>query len=165
MKSANSKYNSRSKRGTGVIELSCGSCFLIVLVMMALDVSVMMLGFGLNDRACRDACRAAAQQQTAQAAQQAANAVLKTHAVDGHYVTLPTLQTGTGDFVYQDFGGDPTAGNPTVTVTTQTIVRFPVPINFFGLTFGDDGAGGQGTMTFRKRYTFPIVTFNLVLPP
>lgn len=165
MKSATSSFRSRGKRGTGVIELACGSCFLIALVLLALDVSVMMLGFNLNDRACRDACRAAAQQQTAEAAQQAAQAVLKTHAVDGYYVTQPLLQTGGTNFVYQDFGGNPTLGNPTVTVTTQCTVRFPVPVSFFGQSFGSDGAGGAGTMTFRKTYTFPIVTFNLVLPP
>ncbi len=165
MKSATKQRTRRSKRGTGIIELSCGSCFLIALILVALDVSVMMLGFSLNDRACRDACRAAAQQQSAAAAQQAAQAVLKTHAVDGYYVTQPVLQTGGTEFVYQDFGGNPTLGNPTVKVTTQCTVRFPVPVSFFGQTFGGDGAGGAGTMTFRKTYTFPIVTFNLVLPP
>ena len=60
--------------GTMAIELTGGSLFLIVLSLLFVDVSVMMLGFQVNDRACRDACRAAAQQSSSSQAIAAAKA-------------------------------------------------------------------------------------------
>jgi len=146
------------------VELACGSVFLLVLTLLAIDITILMLGYELNDRACRDACRAAAQQASPQAAQVAATTILKTHKADGNYVTDPILLLGPGDFQYQDFGGNPTAGNPTVTVTTECKVKTPVPLTFVGSAFGQDAQGDNMSWTFRKRYTFPIVTFNLVLP-
>ena len=155
------------KRGKGLaaVELACGSFFLLVLTLLAIDITILMLGYELNDRACRDACRAAAQQSTPLAAQNAASTILKTHIADGNFVTNPTLLTGPAYFQYQDFGGNPSAGNPTVTVTTECKVKTPVPLTFVGSVFGHDGDWTSDQWTFRKRYTFPIVTFNLVLPP
>lgn len=154
----------RRARGMAAVELACGSVFLLVLTLLAIDITILMLGYELNDRACRDACRAAAQQSTQAAAQNAAMTILKTHKADGNYVTDPVMLTGPGDFQYEDFGGDPTAGNPTVTVTTECQVKTPVPLTFVGSVFGQDASGNNMAWTFRKRYTFPIVTFNLVLP-
>lgn len=159
------KFKRFNRRGSVSIELACGSLVMVALLLVAVDVTVMMIGFSLNDRACRDACRSAAQQDTSAKAQVAANAALAQHKGDGYWVSNPLLKTGGTDFVYQDFGGDPFAGNPTVTCTTECTVRFPVPVDFFGNTFGKGSDGLRGTMTFRKRYTFPIVRFNLVLPP
>lgn len=162
----NSNKGKTSRRaGSAAVELACGSFVLIALTLVAIDVTVMMIGFSLNDRACRDACRSAAQQDTPTKAQNAASASLKQHPGDGYWVTTPLLKTSGADFVYQDFGGDPAAGNPTVTCTTECTVRFPVPVSFAGNSFGADAQGLRGTMVFRKRYTFPIVRFNLVLPP
>jgi len=154
----------RNRRGTAAIEIACGSLFLMVLTLLALDISILMLGFEMNDRACRDACRAAAQQSSPQAAQNVAAAILKNHKTDGNFLSQPQLLTGPGQFIYQDFGGNPTAGNPTVTVTTEMKVKTPVPLVFVGSTFGHDGDWVSDQWTFQKKYTFPIVTFNLVLP-
>ena len=123
-----------------------------------------MLGFEVNDRACRDACRAAAQQTNAQDAKTAAQAILKSHKTDGVFLTQPTLKDGANQFIYQDFGGDPLAGNPTVTVTTEIECHTPVPLTFIGNTFAHDGVTfSSEKMKFQKRYTFPIISFNLVL--
>ncbi|MBZ0187974.1 MAG: hypothetical protein K8F91_17130, partial [Candidatus Obscuribacterales bacterium] len=89
---------------------------------------------------------------------------LKNHKTDGNYLTQPQLLTGPGQFQYQDFGGDPTAGNPTVTVTTEMLVKTPVPLVFVGSMFGHNGDWVSDQWTFQKKYTFPIVSFNLVLP-
>lgn len=148
----------RNNRGSAAIELAGGSLFLIVLTLLAVDISVLMLGFQVNDRACRDACRAAAQQSSVDMAKAAAVASLKLHKVDGQFVTPPTLVTDSANFVYQDFNGNPMAGNPTVTVTSQCRIKLPVPLLFCGQTFDDNGG-----FTFKKRYTFPIVAFNLKL--
>lgn len=154
----------RRNKGLAAVELACGSVFLLVLSLFAIDITVLMLGYELNDRACRDACRAAAQQASPTAAQNAASAILRTHRADGTFVTHPTLLTGPTYFQYQDFGGDPTAGNPMVTVTTECRVVTPVPLVFVGSLFGHDGSFQNNSWTFRKQYTFPIVAFNLVLP-
>lgn len=147
------------------VELACGSLFMCLLTMLALDVSVLMLGYEVNDRACRDACRAAAQEENAGDAQKAAQVCLKAHKTDGTYVSAPTLLTsGTSNFVYRDFNGDPLAGNPTVTVTTECLVKTPVPLFMFGQNFGHNGSMVSSNWKFQKRYTFPIVTFNLKLP-
>lgn len=151
-------YKRRKSIGTMAIELTGGSLFLIVLSLLFVDVSVMMLGFQVNDRACRDACRAAAQQSSSSQAIAAAKASLNMHKADGNFVTNPTLLTDPANFVYQDFGGNPTAGNPTVTVTSECKVKLPVPLVFCG-----QGLDNSGNYTFRKRYTFPIVAFNLQL--
>lgn len=164
MKPFKKQSRSRKSAGMAAVELACGSLFLLVLTLLAIDITILMLGYELNDRACRDACRAAAQQSTPQAAETAAKTILKTHKADGNYVTDPTMIVGPGDFLYQDFNGNPTAGNPTVTVTTECKVKTPVPLTFVGSVFGQDAEGGNLAWTFRKRYTFPIVTFNLVLP-
>lgn len=164
MLSKKNRMKKRKSSGMAAVELACGSLFLLVLTLLAIDITILMLGYELNDRACRDACRAAAQQSTPTAAQNAANTILKTHKADGNYVSDPTLVLGAGNFTYQDFGGNPTAGNPTVTVTTECKVKTPVPLTFVGSVFGQDASGNNVAWTFRKRYTFPIVTFNLVLP-
>lgn len=148
----------RPCQGTAAIELAGGSLFLIVLVLLAVDVSVMMLGFQVNDRACRDACRAAAQQSTVDLARAAAQASLKLHHVDGQFVEPPTMLTDATNFIYQDFGGNPMAGNPSVTVTSECKVKLPVPLIFCG-----NQLDNSGSYTFKKRYTFPIVAFNLKL--
>ncbi len=154
----------RVRKGMAAVEVACGSFFLLVLTLMAIDVTILMLGYEMNDRAARDACRAAAQQSNLVAAQNAARTILKTHKGDGYFITDPNLLVSAGDFVYQDFGGNPTAGNPTVTVTTEVHVKTPVPLSFAGNNFGHDGSWVNDSWTFRKRYTFPIVAFNLVLP-
>lgn len=142
------------------MELACGAMLMAVLLMVAVNLSIMYLGYQLNDHACREACRAAAQQRSSERALEAASRSLMIQQSDGYFVSRPELATGEGDFVYHDFAGDPFAGNPFVTVTTTVSVRTPVPVLFLG----DSQAMVMDHWTFRRRYTFPIVDFNLVLP-
>lgn len=146
------------------MELACGAMLMSVLLMVAVNLSIMYLGYQLNDHACRDACRAAAQQRSAAEALDAASRSLMIQQSDGHFVSRPELSTGAGDFVYNDYSGDPFAGNPYVTVTTTVAVKTPVPVFFLGRCLGGEQAMVMDHWTFRRRYTFPIVDFNLVLP-
>ncbi len=162
--SAKPTENRWRNKGLAAVELACGSVFLLVLTLFFIDITVLMLGYELNDKACRDACRAAAQQGTPMDAQNAAAAILRTHRADGNFVTDPILLTGPTYFQYQDYVGDPTAGNPMVTVTTECRVKTPVPLGFVGSLFGHDSSWQNNSWTFRKQYSFPIAAFNLVLP-
>ena len=156
------KVNIRNARASVAVELAVGSFFILTMMLLAIDVTVMMIGFSMNDRACRDAARAAAQCSDATAAQAAARAALMAHKGDGYWITTPILLTGGSNFIYSDNGGNALIIDPppSVTVTTQITCRYPVPINFFGVKFGDNGSGLRGTSDFRKRYLFPIVKFQ-----
>jgi Flp pilus assembly protein TadG len=143
--------------GHTIIELGAIAVLLVVIAMFSADIGVIVLGTTMNERACRDASRAAAQCSDAVAAQKAAQAALAAYAADGYFVTTPVLNTGS--FVYQDFLGSPPADtSPFVTVTTSTQVKVPAPIFLWGASFGSGG-----TMTFSKTYTFPIVKTQLYL--
>lgn len=155
----------RSRRsGTASVELTCGSVFIMVLLMVAIDITIMMLGYQLNDRACRAATRAAAQQSSASKAFAAVGAALSVHKGDGFVVTSPKLSTQPNALVYNDFNGNPYGGNPTVSVCTEVTVKVPVPVVFFDQSFGKSASGVANAWTFRRKYTYPILDVNLVLP-
>jgi Flp pilus assembly protein TadG len=136
----------------------------MVLLMVAMDITIMMLGYQLNDRACRAATRSAAQQSSSAKALAAVNAALLVHRGDGIVISSPKLSTQPGSLVYNDFNGNPYSGNPTVSVCTEVTVKVPAPVIFFNQQFGCDSAGVKTVWTFRKRYTYPILDVNLVLP-
>ncbi len=168
------KRRKANSRQTGVItiEFAVGSLFLIVLTALAINITLLMLAYEVNDRACRNACRAAAQQDNSTNARNAATVVVRNVGVDGYFLRKPTMDTSGSNFVYQDFGGNPIlAGenSPYVRVTTVMQVKTPAPLFFLGNAFGDNDGDGRHSIgdlwTFRKQYTFPIVTVNLVLPP
>lgn len=149
--------------GTSFIEIALGSFLLMVLVFFGLDAYVWMQGFMINDMACRDACRSAAEAQPTngsttfaayeQAARDAANAQLKLHINNGPYIRNPLLV----NLVYNDYGGNMPAPpqTPNVTVTTSTEISLPAPIFFFGSQVMQ-GGGGQ-SLTLTRSYVFPII--------
>lgn len=145
------------KRGHNIIELAMLSVLFVVFAIFALDIGFVIMGSQMNDAACRDAARAAAQGNSYANALNLARAALAGHRPDGYFVTQPTLDTGA--FQYEDFSGSPPPDtSPYVTVTTSTTVRIPAPVFFIGASFGKDG-----TMRFSKTYTFPIVKTTLYL--
>lgn len=152
------------EKGTAAVELACGSVFIMMLLMVAIDITVMMLGYQLNDRACRAATRSAAQQSSREKAHAAVLAALSLYKGDGFLVESPKLSAESGALLYSDFGGTPNSGNPTVSVCTEVLVKVPVPVVFFGQSFGRDTSGVAKNWTFQKRYTYPILDVNLVLP-
>jgi Flp pilus assembly protein TadG len=151
----------RSKKGMAALELAMTCGIIVAMSLVCLDVCFLVVASSVNDRACRDAARAASQQDSAAKAQDAARAALMIHRTQSNLVGQPTLVPEL--FSYVDNGGDPDIPNPTVTVGTQTTVRMPVPVFLFGVNFGSDSGGNRQSFTFRKVYTFPIVKFNLDL--
>ena len=143
--------------GHVLIELSMLSVLFVVIGVLCLDVGYLILGSEVNDRACRDAARAAAAADNYATSLQLAKAAVAPHAADGTYVTSPLVDTTA--FVYQDFNGSPpTNVSPYVSVTTHCKVRVPAPILFLGTAFLSSGA-----MQFTKTYVFPIVKTQLYL--
>lgn len=159
---AGTTMKQRKTSGVSALELACGLVFVLVLTLIAIDITILLLGYEFNDRACRDACKAASQQSSSETAQAAAAATLKAHRADGNYVSEPVLLIGAGEFNYQSFANS--GGNPTVTVTTECKVKTPVPLTLVGSLFSERGASRDDSWTFRKRYTLPIATYNARVP-
>ncbi len=144
----------RGARGLACIEIGISAFLMIVLAAFGLDLTLIMIGMDLNDSACRNAARAAAQQSTAAKALQAAQAEMPVHDTGGNWITRPVLKsTANPDFVYNDFSGHPPVNvSPYVTVTTLVSIKCPAPIFFFGAPFLQGGV-----VNFARRYTFPII--------
>jgi len=144
----------RNRKGGAFIEISISLSLMIVLAALGADITLMTFAMFLNDKACRDAARSAAQQTTSAGALQAAQVQLKVHATDGNFVSQPVLVSQSSpDFVYNDYGGNPPANESSyVTVTTAVNIKLPAPIFFWDQTFMP-----SGTMQFIRRYTYPIV--------
>lgn len=145
----------RNIDGASSMELAVGAILMITFSVLAINMILLNFAMCLNDAVCRDACRAAAQTNNVTSAIQAANAQLKLHATDGVFVSQPVLaSTGSPDFVYNDYSGNPPANQSSyVTVTTSVNVKVPAPIVFFGATFYSK----NGTLQMKRRYTFPII--------
>lgn len=151
------KKKTREVNGHALIELSMIASLLVVLSMLCANVGIVSLASSVNDSACRDAARAAAQASNSGAALKLAQAAIKAHQADGYYITQPTIDTTS--FVYQDFAGNPPPNtSPYVEITTNSTVRIPAPIVFYGAKFGQNG-----TVTFTRTYNFPIVKTQLYL--
>jgi len=133
------------------------SAFLIVLLaVFCVDITMLIFACSVNDKACRDVVRVAAQQSTGAAALQFALASVKNHQTDGFFISPITLYGGTVN--YQDFGGNPPVGQtPYVQATTQITVTLPAPLLFFGATF-------TNKFNFIQTYTSPIVRTKYILP-
>ncbi|HEY9714457.1 MAG TPA: hypothetical protein V6C72_13380 [Chroococcales cyanobacterium] len=149
----------RSQSGvTGFIEIGASGLFIVILALLGMDIAMAIFGASLNDRACHDATRAAASASTRDKAWSLASAAVKNYRTDGIFLLPPQLLSGPQDFDYADYNGNPPADtSPSVTVTTETIVRIPAPIFFFGASFMKDGKA-----QFKQRYTYPIVKSQLI---
>ncbi len=142
----------RDKRGGSILELAIIAILLVVISLFCVDILVLIIGSGVNERACRDAARMAAQSTNYAGSLVLAQTAVKAFPGDGYFVTTPAVDTAS--FVYNDFGGNPPVDtSPYVSVTTTAQVRIPAPVFLWGATYMNNG-----TMVFTKTYTFPIVT-------
>ncbi len=150
------KPNHGNYRNTGsaFIEISVAFLVMIILTGLGLDLTLITLGMFLNDQACRDAARAAAQQNNSASALTAAQTQLKVHATDGIFISQPILVSQTSpNFVYNDYAGSPPANQSSyVTVTTSVNIKIPAPI-----LFGSAVYVAAGNIQFIRRYTYPII--------
>jgi hypothetical protein len=146
------KYRKRS--GLSFPEVAATSFLVIVLAIFTADISLIIFAVSVNDKACRDVVRAAAQQATAPKAMLFAQASVKNHATDGVFVSPIVLTV----LNYNDYGGNPPAGTtPFVQATTTVKVTTPTPIYFFGATF-------TNKLQFSQTYTSPIIRTKYILP-
>lgn len=155
-----------NESGSSFIEIAIASVALGVIVFIGLDAYVWTQAFMINDLACRDACRAAAQATSTintvaaykTAASTAAQRELTLHIVSGPWIKNPQLVS----LNYNDLGAanggpmPPAPQTPNVRVRTSLDVNLPVPIRFMNQTVQN-----SGTLTFHRSYTMPIVN----LPP
>lgn len=145
----------RKSRAFSLAEVAASSFLVILLAIFTADICLLIFGCSVNDKACRDVVRAAAQQPNAVKALQFATASANNHKTDGFFVSSVTLPNG---LVYQDFGGNPPAGEtPYVSATTAVTVHLLAPIYFFGASFTDH-------ITFTQTYTSPIIKTKTIQP-
>jgi hypothetical protein len=148
----------RNKRAGAILELGLIASLLVVITLFCTDVVVLMLGSGVNERACRDAARMAAEGTTYNQALVLAQVATKAYQGDGYFVTTPVVDVAS--FVYNDYSGSPPADtSPYVRVSTSCQIRLPAPIFLYGLNFNPPN------MRFTKTYTFPIVTTAMPIIP
>lgn len=146
------KATRRRARGTVMGEVAIGCILMIGIAMFAVDIGCAMVGFGLNDRACRDAARAAAQGSSATEAKTLANDIVKSYATNSPLLSAPQVVSVT----YTDFGGTPADGvSPFVTVTTRATARPLAPFSLFGAQVI------ASTFPVTKTYAFPIVKLTV----
>lgn len=148
----------------GVAKRQCGFSFpevaataflIIILTIFTADICLLIFACSVNDKACRDVVRAAAQQPNAAKALTFAQASAINHKTDGFFLSPVQLINGIN---YQDFGGAPPAGEtPYVQCTTRIIVTLPAPLYFFGQSF-------TNKFSFDQTYTSPIIKTKYVLP-
>lgn len=144
----------RSDKGHVLIEFVCFAFWLLLFMYITTDVCVLLLGASANDRACRDAARAAAHGSNATEARNLAETSLKAHAGGGFFTSPPALF---GSITYNDYAGNPPAKQtPFVVVETRSTAKLP----FAPLVFFNNGFTQAGSYTFSRKYTFPIVRFR-----
>lgn len=139
----------QSKRGSLMVELSCGSLLVMLFVLVGIHLGPAIFAAYANDHACRDACRNAAQARDSAEAGKLVQVILKDYQGQG-FISSPAVSK----IVYQDFGGNPPAQtSPYVQVTTSTTMTMPFGV----LAFFNSGPLQDGRVAFTKSYTFPIV--------
>lgn len=144
----------RNAKAFSFAEVAATSFLIVILAVLLIDVCLLIFACSVNDKACRDAVRAAAQQPTAQKAQLFAQASVTNHKTDGFFIS-PIQLVG---FNYNDFGGNPPASQcPYVQVTTSVNVTLPAPLYFFGASFTNH-------FQFSQIYTSPIIKTKIILP-
>jgi len=142
--------------GFSFAEVAATSFFVIVFAILGVDVTILTFSASINDSACRNAARAAAQGSDYAKATALATAALKSHKTDGYFISQPTITF----LDYQTFGGSPPAGEtPYVQVRTEVTVKLPVPIVFFGVTFNENQ-----DLVFKQRYAYPIIKTKILMP-
>jgi len=141
---SNSTMRKTRRRGASLVEVTAGLFLLIPLFLAIIDLSAIVLGQITNDALAKRVARAAAHQETAGAANAAANAVITAFQPNG-IVSSPQL-------VNLNFNSA-SAGN--VTAETKVIITIPAPVPFVPML--------QRSRDMRARATEPIVM--LPAPP
>lgn len=165
MNKMSSRNSKRSAKGSSIIELSAIAFVMPLVMLICVNVGVMVFAAWLNDAACRDAARAAAERSNPTDAYRVADIVVKqlSTTTGGLISSLVLLGTepapgasSSGSFFEYNNCADPATGEPIigdapyVKVTTQLVASLPAPIVFNGASFTNQ-------VKFRQSYSFPLV--------
>jgi Flp pilus assembly protein TadG len=166
-----SAQRSRINRSSGsaIAETVAMAPILAVISVFIVNIILLVYATWYNDSACKDAARAAAQQDNVQDAMSAARAACIAYKVNSPLLTSPTIQIDNGGFVYEDLqdeqaaeqgnqeggaGGNSARQGPYVKVTTAVKVNLPAPV-----------FAGHDLITrnvlLRQTYAFPLVKLKI----
>lgn len=159
-KEKNRRTAVRSRAGFSMAEVACSAFVVIFMLILAIDVWMLISAVQMNDSACRDAARAAAQAPDQSTANYAATAAVSTHkSLASMFNVNPTID----QCVYVDYAAPatiPPSETPYVTVTTSCQVHPIIPLSVFGTLII-----GNGIVRFYQTYTFPIVKSKALPSP
>jgi len=147
---AGNQNRRRSSTGSSFIELALTIMIITGMVLFALDICMLMIAYGINDRACRDAARAASRARNQGEAMNLAAAAIRYHDIASALIDNPTIDQSAFKFVPNPSG----ALQPYVSVTTRTNTRVPAPIFMLGTQIGGD------QVAIAKQYTFPLMKIS-----
>jgi hypothetical protein len=134
-----------------VAELACAIPLFVLVSLIGLNGSVLVIGSWLNDTACREAARVAAQEETQTRAEKTVNYILQRFKSNSPLLQSPELVAIKHDTSMVHEGlPDRTEGGPLVSVTTQTTVTLPAPILI----------GADPKVRLAQTYVFPIVRID-----
>lgn len=145
----------RNENGSALIELSAVAWTMPLAAVIAVNVGLLVFGAWTNDAACREAVRAAAQQNNASDARAAALRATANFATSsGSIASSPQLLLTGNNFQFETFAdsdGKPQIDKgPFVKVSTRLVAKLPAP-----LVFGQNGLSDK--IIFTQSYTFPIL--------
>ncbi|MBA3857194.1 MAG: hypothetical protein C0507_09835 [Cyanobacteria bacterium PR.3.49] len=154
-KNLNSK---RKPRGQVALELAVACLLLLPLSIIGFSMITCEIASSLNDRACRNAARAAVDASNYDASLLRAQAAISANCTSG--IMYGPVSLDVGKFVFEDFGGSPPPNtDPYVSVTTIMPCVIPAPINLLG-----NKIGITQKVNFTRTYKFPIVKLKLYFP-
>lgn len=137
------------------MELASIAWIMPIAAMISLNAALAGFAAWVNDAACRDVARAAAQQPTKERALVAAGRALKAFVTRNNYTTSPELLLDDSNFnfeIFADKDGKPQLEKaPYVKVTTKMDVRLAVPV-----LYASDGFTNK--LEFKQSYSYPILS-------
>lgn len=151
----NRPVKGRSRKGSVLLEFVCVTWMFTLAALVGVNCGVLAFAAAINDAACREAVRAAAEQNSPEAARQAASAALSRFSVESPIMSSPQLrQSSEQDFQFQTYAGEDgrTQLNrgPFVRVSTEVRTKMPAPIIF-------SYAGLTDNLQFVQSYNYPLV--------
>lgn len=148
----------RKSRGQVALELAVACLLFLPICMLGFCMITCEIASSINDRACRNAARAAADASNRDASLTRAQAVLAASRTTGALYGPVSLDTS--KFVFEDFDGTPPPNTePYISVTTVMPCVIPAPISILG-----NKVGISQTANFTRTYKFPIVKLKLYFP-
>lgn len=161
------KLPSRRIVAASLVEVTCGSVVLFLVVIILVDLGLLIYGVSLNDSVCRDAARKSASGNPIQAESRALLLIEQVNSRNGmnssmvsHFRLVPPVKIEiTSQPKLRRSSENDELVNPGGLVTGSVTVTTQVEVKPFALQFV---LGGNTPLKFQSRQTFPI---TYVMPP